>query len=170
MVHVGTVRSAPPDTNRRAVCPMMKGSRTMTNTNTARRVAPATVANDARKARVTAQDVAMLMLIGGGVPAVAALHERSGIAEKTLDAAVDLLSADTEKAAALAAFRDDAFPGSDGVRGRAPARVGDVRGYRVQEVGETGAFIRLPVALLGLAKGDTASVSFADGRIVVTRA
>jgi hypothetical protein len=44
-----------------------------------------------------------------------------------------------------------------GARGRPPAKVG-----------EMDPFIRLPVSLLGLAKGATATVTFHDGRIVVT--
>lgn len=55
-----------------------------------------------------------------------------------------------------------------GARGRPPAKVGDSRSYKVQQVNDIDPFIRLPVSLLGLAKGATATVTFHDGRIVVT--
>jgi hypothetical protein len=124
--------------------------------------------NTTNKKRVTAQDVAMLMLVGGGVEAVQRLHDTAGIVAGTFDKAVELLAASPENADALADMRDALF-GSEGsgARGRPAVAIGQTRTYRVQEVGETGAFIRLPVGLLGLAKGQTASVHFEDGQITV---
>lgn len=128
-----------------------------------------TVSNtNTNKKRVTAQDVAMLMLVGGGVEAVQRLHDTAGIVAGTFDKAVELLAASPENADALADMRDALF-GSEGAgaRGRPAVAIGQSRTYRVQEVGETGAFIRLPVALLGLAKGQVATVHFEDGKITV---
>lgn len=121
------------------------------------------------KKRVTAQDVAMLMLVGGGVDAVKALHVSAGIVAGTFDKAIELLGASPENADALADLRDELFASEgNGARGRPAVQIGQSRTYRVQEVGETGAFVRLPVGLLGLAKGSTATVTFQDGRIIVT--
>jgi hypothetical protein len=130
------------------------------NNNTASTVA-------ARKGRVTAQDVAMMMLVGGGVEAVRACHDVNGIVSATFDKAIELLAGSPDNAEALADLQDELFQASTGARGRPAVTVGQSRSYRVQEVGETGAFIRLPVALLGLTKGQTATVLFLDGVITV---
>jgi hypothetical protein len=124
----------------------------------------------ARKVRVTSQSVAFLALTEG-VGAVIRLHNAPGseIAPATFDAACDLLAGQPEIHDALVDVRADLF-GDDvaGQRGRPAAKVGDTRAYKVQQVGETDPFIRLPVSLLGLAKGTTASVTFENGRIVVS--
>lgn len=124
----------------------------------------------ARKVRVTAQSVAFLALTEG-VAAVTRLHNSPGseIAAATFDSAVDLLASQPEVAASLAAIRSDLFGDDEpGARGRPAAKVGDSRAYKVQQVGEMDPFIRLPVSLLGLAKGSTATVTFENGRIIVT--
>jgi hypothetical protein len=124
----------------------------------------------ARKVRVTAQSVAFLALTEG-VAAVTRLHNTPGseIAAATFDSAVDLLASQPEVAASLAAIRSDLLGDDEpGARGRPAAKVGDSRAYKVQQVGEMDPFIRLPVSLLGLAKGSTATVTFENGRIVVT--
>lgn len=124
----------------------------------------------ARKVRVTAQSVAFLALTEG-VAAVTRLHNTPGseIAAATFDSACDLLASQPEVAASLAAIRSDLFGDDEpGARGRPAAKVGDSRAYKVQQVGEMDPFIRLPVSLLGLAKGSTATVTFENGRIIVT--
>ena len=124
----------------------------------------------ARKVRVTAQSVAFLALTEG-VAAVTRLHNSPGseIAAATFDSAVDLLATQPEVAASLAAIRSDLLgDGEPGARGRPAAKVGDSRAYKVQQVGEMDPFIRLPVSLLELAKGQSATVTFEDGRIIVT--
>ena len=124
----------------------------------------------ARKVRVTAQSVAFLALTEG-VAAVTRLHNTPGseIAAATFDSAVDLLASQPEVAASLAAIRSDLFGDDEpGARGRPAAKVGDSRAYKVQQVGEMDPFIRLPVSLLGLVKGSAATVTFENGRIIVT--
>ena len=123
-----------------------------------------------RKVRVTAQSVAFLALTEG-VAAVTRLHNTPGseIAAATFDSAVDLLASQPEVAASLAAIRSDLLGDDEpGARGRPAAKVGDSRAYKVQQVGEMDPFIRLPVSLLGLAKGSAATVTFENGRIIVT--
>lgn len=131
----------------------------MTNTNTA----------PVRKARVTAQQVAFLMLTEG--PAgVERLHSKPGheIAPATFDGAVELLAGQPAHREGLEALRAQLLGDSEpGERGRPAARVGESRSYKVQQVGDGDAFIRLPVALLGLQKGQTATVTFEDGMIRV---
>jgi hypothetical protein len=131
----------------------------MTNTNTV----------PARKVRVTAQQVAFLMLTEG-TGAVLSLHLKPGceIAPATFDAAVDLLAGQPDHREALSGIRSDLF-GDDtpGERGRPAAKVGESRGYKVQQVGDSDPFIRLPVSLLGLGKGGVATVTFDNGVIRV---
>ena len=129
----------------------------MTNTNTA----------PARKVRITAQHVAFLALTEG-VGAVEALHNKPGceIAPATFAAAVKLLEASSLQPE-LAALADSLAPESSGERGRPAAKVGESRGYRVQQVGDSDPFIRLPVSLLGLSKGSVATVTFDNGVIRV---
>ena len=128
-----------------------------------------TLVAPARKVRVTAQSVAFLALTEG-VAAVTRLHNSPGseIAAATFDSAVDLLASQPEVAASLAAIRSDLLgDGEPGARGRPAAKVGDSRAYKVQQVGEMDPFIRLPVSLLGLAKGQSATVTFEDDHIIV---
>jgi hypothetical protein len=124
--------------------------------------------NNARKVRITSQQVAFLALTEG-VGAVETLHGKPGceIAPATFAAAVELLATQPETAAALAALADSLHPESSGERGRPAARVGESRGYKVQQVGDSDPFIRLPVSLLGLGKGGVATVTFDNGMIRV---
>lgn len=126
----------------------------------------------ARKVRVTAQTVAFLALTEG-TDAVAALHAKPGseIATATFDAAVELLASQPETAAALAGMRADLF-GDDapGQRGRPGAEIGESRTYKAQQVGDGDCFIRLPVNLLRVGKGEGVKVLFEKGVITVTQA
>lgn len=119
-----------------------------------------------RKQTVTAKDVALAAVMGGR-DNVINLHSRSGFTLKTLDGAIDLVGSGTVHGDTLASLRGFLFQPSSGVRGRKGAVIGETRTYTCQEVNDTGAFLRLPVELLGLAKGDTAYVTFLDGQIVV---
>ena len=127
-----------------------------------------TTTNTVRKVRITSQQVAFLALTEG-VNAVESLHNKPGceIASATFAAAVDLLAGQPETAAALAALADSLAPETSGERGRPAAKVGESRAYKVQQVGDSDPFIRLPVSLLGLAKGGVATVTFDNGMIRV---
>ncbi len=131
----------------------------MTNANTA----------PVRKVRVTSQQVAFLMLTEGA-DGVTRLNDRPGceIAPATFDGAVELLASQPAQREALEALRSQIL-GDDapGERGRPAAKVGDSRAYKVQQVNDSDPFIRLPVSLLGLAKGQSATVTFEAGVIRV---
>ena len=124
--------------------------------------------NNDRKNRVTGNDVALMMLVGGGTAAVRELHGKSGIAAATFAKAVDLLEGKPEAASELADLAEELLPAGNGQRGRPSVAIGDSRSYRTQEVGDTGCFIRLPVGLLGASKGEAVKVTFATGKITVT--
>jgi hypothetical protein len=125
--------------------------------------------NTARKSIVRAQDVALAFLMGG-IGAVQKLHTDKGFTAATLDNAIETMTEGGQDTAKLVELRGKLFTKSTGSRGRKAATVGDSRNYSVQEVGETGAFVRLPVGLLGLVKGDEVRVTFLEGRIVVESA
>jgi hypothetical protein len=131
----------------------------MTNVNTA----------PVRKVRVTSQQVAFLMLTEGA-DGVTRLNDKPGceIAPATFDGAVELLASQPQQREALEALRAQIL-GDDapGERGRPAAKVGDSRAYKVQQVNDSDPFIRLPVSLLGLAKGQSATVTFEAGVIRV---
>jgi hypothetical protein len=98
------------------------------------------------------------------------LHDANGIASATFDKAVELVSADPAKASALAALGDELHPAGTGERGRPAPMLGASRKYRAQQVGDDGdVFIRLPVSLLGLQKGQDVTVTFGHDGITVTR-
>ena len=125
--------------------------------------------NTARKSIVRKQDIALAFLMGG-IGAVQKLHTDKGFTAATLDNAIETMTEGGQDTAKLVELRGKLFTKSTGSRGRKAATVGDSRNYSVQEVGETGAFVRLPVGLLGLVKGDEVRVTFLEGRIVVESA
>ena len=130
-----------------------------------------TTANTApvRKVRVTSQQVAFLMLTEGA-DGVTRLNDKPGceIAPATFDGAIDLLASQPQQREALEALRAQIL-GDDapGERGRPAAKIGDSRSYKVQQVNDSDPFIRLPVSLLGLVKGQSATVFFDNGVIRV---
>lgn len=125
-----------------------------------------------RKVRVTAQDVALTMCLEGA-GAVLRKHTQPGfeIAPKTFDDAVAALSTQPEAQSGLLALRAQLIGDDEpGERGRPAARVGEARTYKAQQVGDGDAFVRLPVSLLGAAKGQGVRVEFGQGVIRVTLA
>lgn len=124
----------------------------------------------AANARANKHNV-MLALILEGVDGVSRLHKATGFSRSVAESAVeDLVNAGkSEEAGILAGWTDDAFgPKGDGTRGRKPATYGETRTYLVQQVDGSSPFIRLPVDLLGAAKGGTVKVKFDRDGITVT--
>lgn len=122
-----------------------------------------------RKVRVTAQQVAFLMLTEGAA-SVEKLHHKPGceIATATFNGAIELLATQPQQREALETLRDTLLGGGEaGERGRPAAKVGEARAYKVQQVGESDPFIRLPVGLLGALKGETVTVLFGKDGITV---
>ena len=122
-----------------------------------------------RKVRVTAQQVAFLMLTEGAI-SVERLHHKPGceIAAATFNGAIELLATQPQQREALETLRDTLLGGGEaGERGRPAAKVGEARAYKVQQVGESDPFIRLPVGLLGALKGETVTVLFGKDGITV---
>lgn len=125
--------------------------------------------NAARKVRVTSQKVAFTLAMEG-VDGVRKLHSTPGheIAAATFDGAIDLLQTQPQLRETLEGLRSELLGDSEpGERGRPAAKVGESRSYKVQQVGDGDPFIRLPVSLLGAAKGGTVTVTFGTGTITV---
>lgn len=122
-----------------------------------------------RKVRVTAQQVAFLMLTEGAA-SVEKLHHKPGceIAAATFNGAIELLATQPQQREALETLRDTLLGGGEaGERGRPAAKVGEARAYKVQQVNDSDPFIRLPVGLLGALKGETVTVTFGKDGITV---
>ena len=122
-----------------------------------------------RKVRVTAQQVAFLMLTEGAI-SVEKLHHKPGceIAAATFNGAIELLATQPQQREALETLRDTLLGGGEaGERGRPAAKVGEARAYKVQQVNDSDPFIRLPVGLLGALKGETVTVLFGKDGITV---
>ena len=122
-----------------------------------------------RKVRVTAQQVAFLMLTEGAA-SVEKLHHKPGceIAAATFNGAIELLATQPQHREALETLRDTLLGGGEaGERGRPAAKVGEARAYKVQQVNDSDPFIRLPVGLLGALKGETVTVLFGKDGITV---
>ncbi len=122
-----------------------------------------------RKVRVTAQQVAFLMLTEGAI-SVERLHHKPGceIAAATFNGAIELLATQPQQREALETLRDTLLGGGEaGERGRPAAKVGEARAYKVQQVNDSDPFIRLPVGLLGALKGETVTVTFGKDGITV---
>ena len=122
-----------------------------------------------RKVRVTAQQVAFLMLTEGAI-SVERLHHKPGceIAAATFNGAIELLATQPQQREALETLRDTLLGGGEaGERGRPAAKVGEARAYKVQQVNDSDPFIRLPVGLLGALKGETVTVLFGKDGITV---
>ena len=122
-----------------------------------------------RKVRVTAQQVAFLMLTEGAA-SVEKLHHKPGceIAAATFNGAIELLATQPQQREALETLRDTLLGGGEaGERGRPAAKVGESRAYKVQQVNDSDPFVRLPVGLLGALKGETVTVLFGKDWITV---
>jgi hypothetical protein len=54
-------------------------------------------------------------------------------------------------------------------RGRSTPKAGTERMYRAQSINKGGSFLRLPLASLGIEKGQVLSVSFENNKIVIQK-
>ena len=125
--------------------------------------------NDKRKTPVTHKDLALLALMQGvdALDPLLASHTNPVDVLGKVRATFEKNGKDTtaldEKIAMWTEIK------TPGVKGRKPVKIGDVRTYKAQQIGDDGdLFIRLPVNLLGVSKGADLAVSFADGMISVS--
>ena len=121
-----------------------------------------------RKNTVQAKDIVIAMMLDG-INGVMNLHEQKGFTKATCNTAAKLLDENNKDTLAheLRVFAADTFGGTSGQRGCSAVKVGESRLYSVQQVGDAGAFIRLPVELLGATKGTNVTVTFHADHILV---
>lgn len=124
---------------------------------------------NARKKPVTHKDLTMAYMMNGISALDSALADHTdpvGVLGK-VKATLEANGKDTEEIDEKIAFWTEKR--QPGVKGRKPVGVGESRTYSVQQIGEDGdEFVRLPVSLLGVGKGQKVSALFADGQIIVT--
>ena len=124
--------------------------------------------NKNKNIRVTSKDLEIAFLIGqldGIVDLVATAGKTPG--KKVFNQALTSLDSKGLETAQLAEFISETFPASGKGRGKQQPVAGEVRGYSVQRVKNSAPFIRLPLSILNVNRGDTVEVTFNNGNIVV---
>ena len=134
-----------------------------------------TRSND-RKAPVTHKDVKCAYLMSLDIGEVGQMLAGHTNPVKVLDRVIEDMAngrKDTEELEALREKFADA-KASTGQRGRKPVALGEARAFRVQQLtdanGDAGdVFIRLPLAALGVSKGQSVTAEYGtDGKITVS--
>jgi len=103
----------------------------------------------------------------GGVEGVREKAEENDTARVTLEKSSAELQAIGQDVTQLNAMILEMYGEKGEGRGRTPASIGEIRGYKVQQVKDGEVFIKLPVSLLNVLKGNKVQVYFKDGHIVV---
>ena len=83
-------------------------------------------------------------------------------------AARELKASFPERADLLSAFADKIQPVHSG-RGRTQPKAGDERDYKAQKLGDNEPFLRLPLSVLGVKKGQLVTVRFQADRLTVVK-
>lgn len=116
--------------------------------------------------RITNQDLVMSYLFTGVEKVSSQLVSRNN-PTKAIDGMLEILNAQdpSRDVSDLLALRAQ-FKTTTGMRGRGPLVDGESRTYKAQEVNGS-VFIRLPVDMVGAAKGDEVTVSLNGGVFTV---
>lgn len=118
--------------------------------------------------RISNKDIQVAYLVNG-ISGVEDLTASNVPAKATLQAAVDSLDNLGQDTEDLVDFMDTLHPSNgDGQRGRSAPKNGDTRTYKAQSVNGGSCFLRLPLDTLNAIKGQSITVSFEDGRVVVS--
>ena len=115
---------------------------------------------------VSFKDVQIAYLLDG-ISGVEKLLSGRKSAGTIIRRALRELKAQGRSVDALESYVSEKF-GSGG-RGRSMPAIGEERKYKAQQIGEHGAFLRLPLTPLGVKKGGTVRVRFEADRVVVTK-
>lgn len=115
---------------------------------------------------VSFKDVQIAYLLDGisGVEKILAGRKSAGT---IIRRALKELKAQGRSVDAMESYVGEKF-GSGG-RGRSMPNVGEERKYKAQQIGDQGAFLRLPLTPLGVKKGGSVRVRFEADRVVVTK-
>ena len=115
---------------------------------------------------VSFKDIQIAYLLDGLAGVEKLIHGRKS-AGAVLRRALRELKAQGRNTDALESFVNDKF--GIGGRGRSMPGVGEERRYKAQQIKTGGAFLRLPLAPLGVKKGGDVRVRFENDRIVISK-
>jgi len=122
----------------------------------------------AKKTSLTYKDVIIMFLAEG----LSLVEKNVEIGRVTVNAvrraAKDLQASFPERAETLSAFAEKVRPVHTG-RGRSQPVPGDERDYKAQKLGKNEPFLRLPLSVLDVKKGQLITVRFAADRLVVVK-
>ena len=119
--------------------------------------------------RITSKDLEIAFLIGQ-LDGVNDLIDDAGKmpGKKVFIQAVTSLDSKGLETAQLADLITDLFPASGKGRGKQQPVDGETRFYSVQKVKNSAPFIRLPLSIMGVERGQEVAVTFNGKKIVVT--
>ena len=125
--------------------------------------------NKNKTVRVTSKDLEIAFLIGqldGITDLIATAGKTPG--KKVFNQALTSLDSKGLETAQLAEFIGETFPASGKGRGKQQPVAGETRFYSVQRVKNSAPFIRLPLSIMGVSRGQEVAVTFNGDKIVVT--
>jgi hypothetical protein len=135
---------------------------------TAKKAKSGKTARKTKNEKTTYKDV-IIMFLAEGLSLVEKNVEMGKVSVSAVrKAAADLQGQFPERADLLQAFAEKVQPVSLG-RGRTPAKIGDERDYKAQKIGEGEPFLRLPLSVLGVKKGQILTVRFQADRLTVAK-
>jgi len=119
--------------------------------------------------RITSKDLEIAFLIGQ-LDGVNDLVKQAGKVpgKKVFNQALTSLDSKGLETAELAEFITELFPASGKGRGKQQPVNGETRFYSVQKVKNSAPFIRLPLSIMGVERGQEVAVTFNGNKIVVT--
>ena len=136
----------------------------MSNTATKLRPAPKTKARSVVKSKTTYFHLIIDYLVDG-IGAVDRRVAKENVQKATVMRAVkELKETHPDQLPMFEAWAKERFP-----RGKKAPVAGESRNYKAQKVKDGNPFLRLPLDVLGIGKGDIATVAFDGDVIKVTR-
>lgn len=103
-----------------------------------------------------------------GVEALKEAFEGGHLSRASINNALKYMMGQDSKPSNFEEFKEFASSFTEsGVKGRAPAKVGDTRPYKAQKLKVGSTFIRLPLDFLGTKKGAEVYVTFKDENTIV---
>jgi hypothetical protein len=128
-----------------------------------------TAARSGRSSQATSFKDVQLSYLMNGESGLEQLKS-SGVSRNVFRRALGTLKASGQSTGAFERWFTQSFGAiTSGGRGRRGPQAGDRRDYKTQQIGDTEEFIRLPLSVLGVKKGDLVSVAFDSGAIRVSR-
>ncbi len=102
-----------------------------------------------------------------GLPAIEKMYANGLASKTTLRKALKKLQESGQDVKALEEWVIEQFGAS--VRGRSSPMAGETRTYRAQQVTGSGPFLRLPLDVLGIQKGELVRVKFGETEVTVSK-